>query len=86
MYRTAAVILALGVAISGCAGIGDGSTTCKDFNGMTTDARGAAIAKMLKERNGLNSSTGDVEGRVASTLRACSSADNQDKTLETVNF
>jgi hypothetical protein len=86
MYRIAAALVALGVVITGCAGIGDGSTTCSDFNGMTNDARGAAVAKMLKERNGRNSSTADVQSRVASTLRACSSADNRDKTLEAVNF
>lgn len=86
MYRTAAALIALGVAIAGCAGNGGSSTTCKDFNGMTNDARGAAIAKMLKERNGLNSSTGDVEGRVASTLRACETAGNLDKTVKAVNF
>lgn len=86
MCRTAAVLVTLGVAISGCAGTGGGSTTCADFTGMTTDARGAAIAEMLKERNGLNSSTREVEARVASTSRACSSADNLDKTLEAVNF
>ena len=86
MYRTAAVLVALGVATAGCAGHDGGSTTCTDFNGMTNDARGAAIAKMLKERNGLNSSTGDIERRVASTLRSCASADNADKTVEAVNF
>ena len=53
---------------------------------MSNDARGAAIAKMLKERNGLNSSTGEVEARVASTLRSCGSADNLDKTVGAVNF
>ena len=86
MYRTVAVLAAIGVAIAGCAANGDGSTTCQDFNGMSRDERGATVARMLKERNGLNSSTSDVMTQVSTTLRACSSADNQDKTLETVNF
>lgn len=86
MFRTAAVIVALGFALAGCAGNSGGSTTCRDFNGMTTDAQGAAIAKMLKERNGLNSSTGEVEGTVAATLRACAAADKLDDTVEAVNF
>lgn len=81
MYKTVAVLAALGVVIAGCTGNGDGSTTCQDFNGMSQDARGATVARTLKERNGLNSSTSDVIKRVASTLEFCTKAANKDKTV-----
>jgi acid stress chaperone HdeA len=81
MYRTVAVLAAIGVAVAGCAGNDGASTTCSDFTGMSQDARGAAVARMLKERNGLNSSTSDVQGKVASTLAFCSSNGNRDKTI-----
>ncbi len=81
MYRTAAVVAALGVAIAGCTGNGDASTTCRDFNGMSRDERGATVARMLKERNGLNSSTSDVATRVANTSAFCAKDANRDKTV-----
>lgn len=81
MYRTVAVLAAIGVAVAGCAGNDGESTTCRDFNGMSQDARGAAVARMLKERNGLNGSTSDVQTRVQSTLAFCGSSANQDKTI-----
>ncbi len=81
MYRTAAVLAAIGVALAGCTANGDGSTTCRDFNAMSHDERGAAVARMLKARNGLNSSTSDVVTRVAATLEFCAKDGNQDKTV-----
>jgi acid stress chaperone HdeA len=81
MYRTVAVLAALGVAIAGCSANGDASTSCQDFNGMSRDERGATVARMLKERNGLNSSTSDVAARVESTLEFCAKDVNKDKTV-----
>ncbi len=81
MYRTVAALAAIGVALAGCAANGDGSTTCQDFNGMSRDERGAAVARLLKERNGLNSSTSDVMTRVASTVEFCAKDANRDKTV-----
>lgn len=81
MYRTVAVLAAIGVAVAGCAGNDGESTTCADFNGMSQDARGAAVARMLKERNGLNGSTSDVQARVQSTMAFCGSNGNQNKTI-----
>lgn len=81
MYRTVAVLAALGVAIAGCTSNGDGSTSCRDFNGMSRDERGATVARMLKERNGLNSSTSDVATQVARTLEFCAKDSNKDRTV-----
>ena len=81
MYRTVAVLAAIGVALAGCTGNGDGSTTCQDFNGMSRDERGATVARLLKARNGLNSSTSDVMARVAATLEFCAKDVNRDKTV-----
>jgi hypothetical protein len=81
MYRTVAVLAAIGVALAGCAGSGGESTTCGDFSGMSQDARGAAVARILKDRNGLNSSTSDVAAKVQSVLAFCAKAGNQGKTI-----
>lgn len=81
MYRTVAVLAAIGVAVAGCGGNDGESTTCRDFNGMTQDARGAAVARMLKSRNGLNSSTSDVQGTVRTVSSFCESKANEDRTI-----
>ena len=81
MYRTAAVVAALAVALAGCAGIGDASTTCRDFTGMSQDTRSATMANELKARNGRNASTSDVQAAVATALTFCSTNGNQDKTV-----
>jgi acid stress chaperone HdeA len=81
MFRTVAVLAALGVAVAGCAGNNGESTTCRDFTGMSQDARGAAVARMLKERNGLNGSTSDVQAQVARATAFCATNGNQDKTI-----
>ena len=81
MCRTVAVLAAIGVALAGCAGNDGKSTTCADFNGMSQDARGAAVARMLKERSGLNASTSDVETKVQSVLVFCGTTGNQDKSI-----
>lgn len=84
MYRTVAVLAAIGVALAGCAGIGDQSTTCRDFTGMSHDTQSATIANVLKARNGRNASTSDVMTRVATTLEFCSKDANRDKTVDDV--
>ncbi|GAB7068793.1 hypothetical protein H7J06_05795 [Mycobacterium hodleri] len=81
MYRTVAVLAAIGVALAGCAGIGDASTTCHDFTGMSRDTRSATVANVLKARNGRNASTSDVATRVAATLEFCGKDANRDKTV-----
>lgn len=81
MYRTVAVLTALGVVVAGCGGNDGASTTCRDFNGMSRDGRGAAVARMLKEHNGLNSSTSEVQARVQTASAFCASNGNQDKTI-----
>lgn len=81
MYRNAAVLIALGVVVAGCAGNDGEATTCRDFNGMSQDARGAAVARMLKQRSGLNGSTNDVAAQVQNVAGFCSSNGNGDKTI-----
>jgi acid stress chaperone HdeA len=81
MYRTAAVLAAIGVGLAGCAGIGDETTTCKDFSGMSQDTRSATVANVLKARNGRNASTSDVQAGVETTLKFCSTNGNEDKTV-----
>lgn len=81
MYRAVAVLAAIGVAVAGCAGNDGESTRCRDFNGLSQDARGAAVARMLKERNGLNSSTSDVQAEVQTASTFCATNGNQDKTI-----
>jgi acid stress chaperone HdeA len=81
MYRTAAVLAAIGICLTACAGIGDESTSCTDFTGMSQDTRSATIANVLKARNGRNASTSDVQTAVATTLAFCSTDANRDKTV-----
>ncbi|MEU0497794.1 hypothetical protein [Mycobacterium sp. NPDC006124] len=85
MYRTVAVFAAIGVTLAGCAGIGDESTTCHDFTGMSQDTRSATIANVLKARNGRNASTSDVAARVAATLEFCGKDANRDKDVGDVS-
>ncbi|MCV7419699.1 hypothetical protein H7K45_04020 [Mycobacterium yunnanensis] len=85
MYRTVAVLAAIGVALAGCAGIGDESTTCHDYTGMSQDTRSATIANVLKARNGRNASTSDVAARVEATLEFCAKDANRDKTVGDVS-
>ena len=82
MYRTAAVLAAVGIGLAGCAGIGDKSTTCEEFNGMSQDSRSATIANVLKARNGRNGSTSDVQSLTRRTVAFCGSNANQDKMID----
>jgi acid stress chaperone HdeA len=72
----AASVVAL---LSGCSGAGNdgGDTTCGDFLAKTTNDKDATVARMLKERNGRNASTSDVEAKRASLIGSCKPADKQ---------
>jgi acid stress chaperone HdeA len=66
--------------VSGCAGASNsgGDTTCKDFLAASNADQGATVAKMLKERNGRNGSTTDVEFKRAALVLICQPSDKQD--------
>jgi acid stress chaperone HdeA len=67
------------VLISGCSGASNdgGDTTCKDFLAMRVNDKDAAVAKMLKEREARNASTGDVDDKRTILMGLCQSADKQ---------
>lgn len=85
MHRTVALLAAIGVALVGCSTIGDESTTCQKFNGMSQNERGATIAKMFKERNGRNASASDIGRAVERTLTFCAPDGAQDKSVRDAN-
>lgn len=85
MHRIAALLAAIGVALAGCAGIGDESTTCHDFNGMNPDTKSATVANLLKARNGRNASTSDVMTKVQTVSTFCAVDGNGDKTVGDAN-
>ncbi len=78
--RPAAAAVLCVLVISGCAGASNsgGDTTCKDFLAASTADQGATVAKMLKERNGRNGSTTDVESKRAAVVLSCQPSDKQD--------
>ena len=65
--------------VSGCAGASNsgGDTTCKDYLAASTADQGATVARMLKERNGRNGSTTDVEAKRESLVKICTPAEKQ---------
>ncbi len=67
------------VLMSGCSGASNngGDTTCKDFLAMRVNDRDAAVAKMLKQREARNASTGDVDDKRTLLNRLCQPADKQ---------
>jgi acid stress chaperone HdeA len=67
------------VLITGCAGASNngGDTTCNDFLAMRDRDRDAAVAKMFKEREGRNASTGDIEDKRMILVRLCQPTDKQ---------
>jgi acid stress chaperone HdeA len=79
--KRVAVAVAAGamVLISGCSGASNngGDTNCKDFLAMRVSDRDATVAKMLKEREGRNASTGDIEDKRAILVGLCQPADKQ---------
>jgi hypothetical protein len=76
--RTAAAAACLVVLVAGCSGASNsgGKTTCEDFLAMRTDDQDATVAKLLKERNGRNSATGEIVDKRESIVESCG-ADNR---------
>jgi acid stress chaperone HdeA len=81
MNRTAVVAAAVigGLVLGGCGGASNsgGDTTCKDFLAMSNNDKDATAARMLKERNGRNASTQDVENKRITLIGLCQPADKQ---------
>lgn len=67
------------ILISGCSGASNsgGDTTCKDFLAMRDNDKDAAVARMLKEREGRNASTGDIEAKRTILIGLCQPTDKQ---------
>lgn len=76
LLAVAAIVASLLVGCSGASNAG-GDTLCKDYLAMTDADRAAVIARMLKERNGKNSSTGDVMNERSTLDGACAPAEKQ---------
>jgi acid stress chaperone HdeA len=76
----AAALLCVLAIVGGCAGASNsgGDTTCKDFLAASDADQGATVAKMLKERNGRNGSTTDVEAKRAALVAVCAPSDKRD--------
>jgi acid stress chaperone HdeA len=74
MKRTSVAVAASAlVLLGGCAGAGNdgGATTCKEFGSKSNADKDATVAKMLKERNARNASTGDVERTRMTLVELC---------------
>ena len=80
MKHLAVAIGSVVVLLTGCSGASNsgGDTTCRDFVAMRTDNMDATVARMLKERNGRNSSTTDVVNTRLTLVEACGPADKGD--------
>jgi acid stress chaperone HdeA len=80
-YVVAAVCLV--ALLAGCSGASNSGayTTCRDFLAMRQENQDATVARMLKERNGRNSSTTDVINTRIKTLAACEPADKADTAI-----
>jgi acid stress chaperone HdeA len=63
--------------VSGCTNNGSGDSSCGDFLGMTNEGKDAAVARMLKDRNGRNASTGDVEAKRVAIVGLCQAPGKQ---------
>jgi acid stress chaperone HdeA len=76
----AAVATATMLLLGGCGGAGNegGDTTCRAFLATTDSNKDATVAKMLKQRNGRNASTGDVIYERKTLDGLCQPADKQD--------
>jgi acid stress chaperone HdeA len=85
MNRTAVVAAAVigGLVLAGCGGASNSGadTTCKDFLAMSDNDKDATAARMLKERNGRNGSTQDVEVKRITLVGLCQPADKQAATI-----
>lgn len=80
MKRTAAAAACLVALVAGCSGASNsgGDTSCADFLAMRTENQDATVAKLLKERNGRNSATGDIVAKRESIVAACGAGDRAD--------
>lgn len=68
------------VSLAACSGASNagGDTACRDFVAMRSENMDATVARMLKERDGRNSSTTDVVSARTKVLAACQPADKAD--------
>jgi acid stress chaperone HdeA len=82
MNRTAVFAAAVvgALLLGGCGGASNsgGDTTCKDFLAMSDNDKDATAARMLKERNGRNASTQDVELKRFALIGLCQPGAKQD--------
>ena len=83
MKQSAIVVISVIALLTGCSGASNSGadTTCRDFLAMRQDNQDATVARMLKERNGRNSSTTDVINTRIKTVDACTPADKADVTI-----
>jgi len=67
------------ILITGCSGASNngGDTICKDFLAMRDSDKDAAVARMLKEREGRNASTGDIKDKRMILVGLCQPTDKQ---------
>ena len=70
--------------VSGCTNNGSGDSSCGDFLGMTNEGKDAAVARMLKDRNGRNASTGDVEAKRVAIVGLCQAPGKQSAKISDV--
>lgn len=75
-----ALALAVVAVLTGCSGASNsgGRTTCADFLAMRTEDQDATVARYLKERDGKNSSTGDIVSQRSSFAKLCTPEDKKD--------
>jgi acid stress chaperone HdeA len=78
--KSLAVAVTVIALLAGCSGASNagGDTTCRDFLTMRQDDMDATVAKLLKARNGRNSSTTDVINTRIGIVAACQRADKGD--------
>ena len=71
--KRSAVVLGMIAVLTGCSGASNsgGDTTCGEFTAMRSENQDATVARMLKERNGRNSSTAEVINTRSQVLEAC---------------
>ena len=82
-----AVVASVVALVSGCSGGASnsgGDTICKDFLVMRDDDKDATTAKMLKERDGRNASTGDVKAERAILVGFCQRPEKQNAKISDV--
>jgi len=80
----AASVVALVSGCSGGANNDGGDTICKDFLVMSDNDKDATTAKMLKERDGRNASTGDVKAERVILIGFCQRPEKQNAKISDV--